>query len=73
MYSFLRGEMYKKGVTITSLAAKIGVSEKTMRNKISGETDFTWTEALAVRKFVSPEVSMEDLFASDEETPGRAG
>lgn len=69
MYSFLRGEMYRVGITISALASQIGVSEKTMRNKISGETPFTWPEALAVRRIVSPEKSMEELFACDDDTP----
>lgn len=71
MYSFLRGEMYRAGITIAALASQIGVSEKTMRNKISGETPFTWPEALAVRRIVSPLKSMEELFASDDDIPAR--
>lgn len=64
MYSFLRGEMCKAGITITALASQIGVSEKTMRNKISGETPFTWPEALAVRRIVSPSKSKEGMQAA---------
>ena len=67
MYSFLRGEMYRVGITISSLASQIGISEKSMRNKINGETEFTWPEALAVRRIVSPNKTMEELFASDED------
>ena len=67
MYSFLRGEMYRAGITITALASQIGISEKSMRNKINGETEFTWPEALAVRRIVSPKKTMEELFASDED------
>ena len=66
MYSFLRGEMIKANITITSLAKKIGVTEKTMRNKINGDTDFTWTEALKVRSIVNPSLEMEKLFQVDE-------
>lgn len=67
MYSFLRGEMYRVGITISSLASQIGISEKSMRNKINGETEFTWPEALAVRRIVSPNKTMEELFASDDD------
>ena len=67
MYSFLRGEMYRAGITISALASQIGISEKSMRNKINGETEFTWPEALTVRRIVSPNKSMEELFASDED------
>lgn len=69
MYSFLRGEMIRNRITVTGLAKQIGVSEKTLRNKLGGETDFTWSEALAIRKIVNPAMSMEDLFTSDDEKP----
>jgi hypothetical protein len=36
-----------------------------MRNKISGDTPFTWPEALAVKKIVNPKMDMETLFAVD--------
>lgn len=67
MYSFLRGEMFKARVSILALSREIGVSEKTLRNKLKGNTDFTWPEAKAIRKIVSPGMPMEDLFRADEE------
>ena len=66
MYQNLRGEMAKANITVVSLAAQIGVSEKTLRNKLNGETDFTWKEALSVRKIVNPAMSMEEMFQSFE-------
>ena len=65
MYSFLRGEMIKAGISILALSGKIGVSEKTLRNKLKGETDFTWPEATAIRDIVNPEMGMEELFKAD--------
>lgn len=67
MYSFLRGEMFKSGISILSLSKKIGISEKTLRNKLKGDTDFTWPEAKAIRRIVSPEMSMEELFRTETE------
>lgn len=66
MYRILRGEMVKKGLTITKLAEKIGVSEKTLRNKIHGETDFSWHEVCAIHRLVNPNMSKEELFAKEE-------
>lgn len=71
MYSFLRGEMIKAGISILSLSEKIGVSEKTLRNKLKGETDFTWPEATAIRGIVNPSMTMEELFVTDDQAGGR--
>lgn len=40
--------------------------DKTMRNKLNGETDFTWNEALKVRNIVNPAMEMETMFQTDE-------
>ena len=38
--------MVKSNIPVYKLAQEIGVAEKTLRNKLNGETDFTWQEAL---------------------------
>lgn len=68
MHSFLRGEMFKAGVTIASLAAQIGISEKSLRNKLKGETDFTWPEAMVIRSIIDPQMEMEELFKTDNDS-----
>ncbi len=68
MYSHLRGEMFRAKITVAELAGRIGVTEKTLRNKINGTSDFTWPEACAIRDIVSPGADMEDLFKTDPET-----
>lgn len=66
MYRFLRAEMVKSNIPVYKLAQEIGVAEKTLRNKLNGETDFTWKEALKVRKIVNPEMELEELFQTEE-------
>ena len=41
MHRNLKAEMVRRNKTINQLALEIGVSEKTLRNKINGDTDFT--------------------------------
>ena len=41
----LKAEMQRNGLTVRDIMATIGCSEKTARNKINGETDFTYPEA----------------------------
>lgn len=66
MYKNLRGEMVKKDLTVAKLAALIGVSEKTLRNKINGETEFTWPEICKVHRLVNPKMSKDELFSKKE-------
>lgn len=68
MYKNLRGEMVKKDLTISKLAEKIGISEKTLRNKIHGETEFTWPEICKIHRLVNPKMSKDELFAKEEQT-----
>ena len=66
MYRVLRGEMVKKNITILQLAAEIGVSEKTLRNKIHGDTEFTWPEVCRIHRLINPNMSKDELFSKEE-------
>lgn len=67
MHRLLKAEMVKKNMTIMKLASEIGISEKTLRNKINGETDFTLPEAQAIRRILGSEMTLDDLFATEDE------
>ena len=63
MHRVLRAEMIRLNISIQKLAAEIGISEKSMRNKINGCTDFTLPEAQAIRRILKTELTLDDLFA----------
>ena len=63
MYRVLKGEMVKANISIRELAFEIGVTERSLRNKINGITAFTWNEVLKIREIVSPLMSLEELFS----------
>ena len=65
MYSYLRGEMIRNNLTVKNLSMQIGISEKSLRNKLNGDTDFTWNEAKAIHKIVNPQITIDELFVSD--------
>lgn len=67
MYSNLRAEMARGSIGVKALSQEIGCSEKTLRNKLNGETAFTWPEAKAIRKKVNPTMDIETLFKRDDE------
>ena len=58
----LKAEMQRNGLTVRDIMNTIGCSEKTARNKINGETDFTYPEAERVRNKLFPGLRMEYLF-----------
>ncbi len=66
MHRKLRAEMVKKNKTISQLASDIGVVEKTLRNKINGNTDFTLPEAQAIRKILQSDLTLDELFETEE-------
>lgn len=64
MYRNLRAEIVRAGLTIKEIAMRIGISERSLRNKINGKTEFTLSEAIKIRKIVNKNMSLEELFES---------
>lgn len=62
MRIFLEYRMRQEGVTRADIQKLLGVSEKTVRNKLSGETDFTWEEARKIRNAFFPKDDFIELF-----------
>lgn len=65
----LKAEMQRNGLTVKDIMSTIGCSEKTARNKINGETDFTYPEAEKVRNVLFPGLRMEYLFCQRSTQP----
>ena len=53
-----------KGVTVKGCADLLGVTEKTMYNKLSEATDFTYGEVCKL-KTIFPEYDMDYLLGTD--------
>lgn len=62
----LLAEMVRYGVTNNDIQKVLGCSEKTVRNKLSGNTEFTVPEAISIRNSYFQGFRMEYLFASDD-------
>lgn len=67
----LKAEMQRNGLTVKDIMSTIGCSEKTARNKVNGETDFTYPEAEKVRNDLFPGLRMEYLFHRSAQ-PGKS-
>jgi hypothetical protein len=66
MYYRLRNEIDKRNYTIGRFAILANMSEKSLRNKLNGMTDFSWSEVLLIRELLDPELSLEDLFKRED-------
>lgn len=63
----LRKAIESKGLTIKSCAKILGISEKTMQNKVSGSTDFLYREVKELST-IFPEYNMDYLLTNDSNT-----
>lgn len=74
MYKNLANILNDKKVTMKAYAEFLGVSEKTVQNKIKGITEFTLGEAMKTCAIICPEYKMDFVFERKEvlaeATPG---
>lgn len=66
MYKNLARILTDKKITLKSYADFLGVSEKTVQNKIHGKTEFTLGEAVKTCSFICPEYKMDFVFEKAE-------
>lgn len=63
VYPELVGAMAKRNLTRSAIAKEIGITPRTLYSKLSGETDFTLSEARAIHDTFFPDMDKETLFA----------
>lgn len=61
----LKRALDNKGVTLRAYASILGVSEKTIWNKINEETPFTYPEVRKTKMEILPEYDSDYLFKTD--------
>lgn len=66
MYSNLRLEMIKKGVTVTNISKVLGKRRSTIGDKINGKYRIYLDEAKVIQKEFFPNYSIEYLFGDSE-------
>lgn len=66
MHRNLKAEMIRANLSVKKLAMLLGITERSLRNKINGKTEFSLNEALKVRNTISPSMGLEELFEKDE-------
>lgn len=62
MFKNLWKLLNEKNISVKDFADFLGICESSARNKLNGQTEFTFTEFSKVCKFLFPEYSSEYLF-----------
>lgn len=65
MYRVLKAEMIKKDISVKQLAMSLGITERSLRNKISQCTEFKFTEAITIKKLIAEDMDLEELFKTE--------
>lgn len=65
MFRNLNAEMGRNNLSIKALSEKTGIGYESLKNKLSGATEFKRSEMIAI-KTVFPGCSLDYLFATEE-------
>lgn len=61
----LLAEMARSGIRVQDIQNLLGCTERTVRNKMDGKTEFSVNEALKIRNALFPGLRVEYLFADE--------
>lgn len=68
----LASEMARFGVGVDDIRSLLNCSDRTVRNKINGMTEFSVSEAIRIRDSFFPGIRIEYLFGRDTQNDGDA-
>ena len=64
MFKNLNAEMARNNMTIKSLAEQTGIGYESLKNKMSGATEFKRNEMIAIKREF-PDCSLDYLFSTE--------
>ena len=65
-YANLKGEIAKRGITQSEIAALLKMHPNTVSNKINGDSSFSIEEAFKIKQAFFPEMDLSYLFDSEK-------
>lgn len=65
MYPSLEKAIDVRGIKISVMCKRLGISERAFLNKRTGVSDFTWKEARAIHSNFFPDMDIRELFYSE--------
>ena len=76
MYRILKAEMARVNISIRQLSMKLDITERSLRNKLNGVTEFTLTESMVIKAIINEtngtDITLEELFGQDDNNEVRA-
>lgn len=66
IYTNLKAEMARYGVTIESIAKTLGIHRNSVANKIKGKSSFSIDEASTIQKEFFPKEKLQFLFEREQ-------
>lgn len=66
MYPNLKAELARNKMTIKDLSEKLNIKYSTLKNKVSGITDFKCREMYLIKKDVFPDQTVDYLFEENK-------
>lgn len=59
----LAGEISKRGIRKSVIAARLNINDKTLYNKLYGTSDFTWDEIKILQANFFPDMDIDTLMS----------
>lgn len=72
LYPVLRSELDRRGIRLTAVSRALGITDRTLRNKLNGQTDFTWPEVCRINEQFFPDLKKDELFMREEANEGKS-
>lgn len=57
----------ERGIRKIAVAKKLKISERALKNKITGKTSFSWEQACEIQKSFFPDITKDELFCGEQE------
>ena len=68
-YEYLERMITKRGIRKT-IIARVGISPKTLTNKVNGKAAFTWPEVQVIQSQFFPDIEKDVLFQRNSPSKG---
>ena len=62
MYSNVKAELARKGLSVIDLSKSTGIRYQSLANKISGKAPLKFEEARAIQRALNTDIPLEKLF-----------